>query len=89
MTHTTTISIFNVTARHVRALRPRQSQAAHPAAAHLQRNGFVSRIPAGRTVTYQLTDLGRSLLEILITVYTWTSEHWDELLDARDSDDYG
>lgn len=55
---------------------------------NLQRDGFVRRIPAGRTVTYELTDLGRSLLDMLTTVYAWTSEHWDELLDARDPDDY-
>lgn len=50
----------------------------------LARDGFVSRSTAGRTVTYELTPLGRSLLQPLRVVYQWTAEHWDELLDARD-----
>ncbi|MFJ2755504.1 winged helix-turn-helix transcriptional regulator [Nocardioides sp. NPDC087217] len=54
---------------------------------NLQRGGFVSRASAGRTVTYELTDLGRGLLDLLTTVYAWTDEHGDELLDAYDPDD--
>ncbi|GAB3156556.1 helix-turn-helix domain-containing protein [Micromonospora sonneratiae] len=50
----------------------------------LERDGFVSRSTAGRTVTYELTPLGRSLLAPLKVVYQWTADHWDEILDARD-----
>lgn len=54
---------------------------------NLQGDGFVSRTPAGRAVTYELTDLGRSLLGLLDTVYAWSDEHGDELLDAYDPDE--
>ena len=54
---------------------------------NLQHDGFVCRTPAGRTVTYELTDLGRSLLDLLDTVYAWSDEHGEELLDAYDPDD--
>jgi len=32
-----------------------------------------------------LTDLGRSLLETLLAICEWTEDHWDTLLDARES----
>jgi DNA-binding HxlR family transcriptional regulator len=51
---------------------------------NLERDGLVARTVAGRSVTYALTDLGRSLLEPLDALCAWTSDHWDELLDARD-----
>lgn len=54
---------------------------------NLQHDGFVCRTSAGRAVTYELTDLGRSLLDLLDTVYAWSDEHGDELLDAYDPDD--
>ncbi|WP_437109751.1 winged helix-turn-helix transcriptional regulator [Streptomyces sp. enrichment culture] len=53
----------------------------------LERNGFVSRTvhadPKLR-VEYALTPLGRSTLEPLAATCRWASEHWDELLDARE-----
>ncbi|HEY3483433.1 MAG TPA: helix-turn-helix domain-containing protein [Streptomyces sp.] len=51
----------------------------------LERDGFISRTQDERRVSYQLTPLGRSLLEPLRAVCDWTEEHWDELLDARES----
>lgn len=54
----------------------------------LERDGFVLRTSYAepvRRVTYELTDLGRSLLGPIQAVCDWTSEHWDELLDARES----
>ncbi|MFE2738817.1 winged helix-turn-helix transcriptional regulator [Streptomyces sp. NPDC059349] len=54
----------------------------------LERNGFVSRTvhadPKLR-VEYALTLLGRSTLEPLAAACQWAAEHWDELLDARES----
>ncbi|UED86289.1 winged helix-turn-helix transcriptional regulator [Streptomyces profundus] len=46
----------------------------------LERDGFVTRGPAG----YRLTSLGRSLLKLLLHVSAWTTEHWDEIVDARE-----
>lgn len=54
---------------------------------NLQHDGFVCRTSVGRTVTYELTDLGRSLLDLLDTVYAWSEEHGADLLDAYDPDD--
>ncbi|HET6860662.1 MAG TPA: helix-turn-helix domain-containing protein, partial [Streptomyces sp.] len=55
----------------------------------LERNGFVSRTvhadPKMR-VEYALTPLGRSVLEPLTAACVWATEHWDELLDAREGD---
>ncbi|MFF0338648.1 winged helix-turn-helix transcriptional regulator [Kribbella sp. NPDC004875] len=54
----------------------------------LERDGFVRRTEYAepvRRVTYELTDLGRSLLEPLRVFCGWAEEHWDELLDARES----
>ncbi|MEU8226347.1 helix-turn-helix domain-containing protein [Kribbella sp. NPDC048915] len=51
----------------------------------LERDGFVRRIESGRRVTYELTELGRSLLEPVRVFCAWVEEHWDELLDARES----
>lgn len=54
----------------------------------LERDGFISRTeyaePA-RRVVYELTPLGRSLLELLEVACDWASEHWDELLDQREA----
>jgi DNA-binding HxlR family transcriptional regulator len=47
----------------------------------LERDGFISRPSGG----YGLTPLGRSLLALLLTVFSWTNEHWDEVVDARES----
>ncbi|TCC58057.1 transcriptional regulator [Kribbella pittospori] len=54
----------------------------------LERDGFVRRTEYDepvRRVTYELTDLGRNLLGPIQAVCEWTAEHWDELLDARES----
>lgn len=51
----------------------------------LDRDGFVTRAPAG----YRLTPLGRSLLGLLAHVYSWTTEHWDEIVDAREAGSTG
>jgi DNA-binding HxlR family transcriptional regulator len=53
----------------------------------LERDGLVRRTAYDepvRRVTYELTDLGRSLLEPIRVVCEWTADHWDELLDARE-----
>lgn len=52
---------------------------------NLQRDGFVSRSVNGRSVSYELTGLGRSLLGHLDVLCDWAEAHWDELLDARES----
>ena len=38
-------------------------------------------------MTYELTALGHSLLDLLDTVYAWSDEHGEDLLDAYDPDD--
>ncbi|MBV2362931.1 winged helix-turn-helix transcriptional regulator [Streptomonospora nanhaiensis] len=56
----------------------------------LERDGLVSRTEhtgQGRRVEYDLTPLGRSLLGPLAVVCAWAEEHWEELLDARESYD--
>ncbi|MGW6054357.1 winged helix-turn-helix transcriptional regulator [Streptomyces sp. NPDC055189] len=54
----------------------------------LEQNGFISRTvhtdPKLR-VEYALTPLGRSLLEPLDAACQWATEHWDDLLDAREN----
>ncbi|MGZ0149307.1 winged helix-turn-helix transcriptional regulator [Kribbella sp. WER1] len=50
----------------------------------LERDGFVDRVQDARRVTYELTALGRSLLEPLRALCEWAEDHWDELLDAQD-----
>jgi DNA-binding HxlR family transcriptional regulator len=52
----------------------------------LERDGFVARTNAGRAVSYRLTPLGQSLLDQFESWCAWASQHWDELLDARDPD---
>ncbi|WP_321847154.1 MULTISPECIES: helix-turn-helix domain-containing protein [Paraburkholderia] len=52
----------------------------------LEQDGLVSRtmypsIPP--RVDYELTDLGRSLMEPLHTLYEWAKEHGDEMAAAR------
>jgi DNA-binding HxlR family transcriptional regulator len=54
----------------------------------LERDGFILRTQYDepvRRVTYELTELGRSLLEPMRIMCEWASDHWDELLDARES----
>ncbi|MFI5732504.1 winged helix-turn-helix transcriptional regulator [Kribbella sp. NPDC051587] len=51
----------------------------------LERDGFVRRTAESRRVTYELTDLGHGLLKQLYVLCDWTADHWDDLLDARES----
>ncbi|MFI9810403.1 winged helix-turn-helix transcriptional regulator [Streptomyces sp. NPDC052301] len=53
----------------------------------LDRDGFTSRDTDADSPGYRLTLLGQSLLAVLLDVYTWTAEHWDELVDARERGD--
>lgn len=54
----------------------------------LERDGLIIR-PAYaepvRRVEYELSQLGRSLLQPMAVMCTWAQEHWDELLDAREA----
>jgi DNA-binding HxlR family transcriptional regulator len=54
----------------------------------LERAGLVTRrVRSGlaRQVAYELTPLGRSMLEPMAAACDWAHEHWDELLDARET----
>ncbi|NIH78946.1 winged helix-turn-helix transcriptional regulator [Amycolatopsis viridis] len=54
----------------------------------LERDGLVRRTSHCGTparVEYELTPLGRSMLAPMKAVYAWAGEHWEELLDARES----
>jgi DNA-binding HxlR family transcriptional regulator len=54
----------------------------------LQRDGLITRTAycgPPRRVEYELTPLGRSLLEPMAAVCTWAQDHWDEILDAREA----
>ncbi|MFJ9105610.1 winged helix-turn-helix transcriptional regulator [Streptomyces sp. NPDC102405] len=53
----------------------------------LDRDGFVTRDADSDSAGYRLTPLGQSLLAVLLNVYAWTAEHWDEIVDARESAD--
>ncbi|MEU6590532.1 helix-turn-helix domain-containing protein [Streptomyces sp. NPDC046881] len=56
----------------------------------LERDGLVKRTiysQATPRVEYELTPLGRSMLGPMAVVCAWVEEHWDELLDARESYD--
>jgi DNA-binding HxlR family transcriptional regulator len=56
----------------------------------LERDGLVKRTiyaEATPRVEYELTPLGRSMLEPMAFACAWAEEHWDELLDARESND--
>ncbi|MBO2452138.1 helix-turn-helix transcriptional regulator [Actinomadura barringtoniae] len=46
--------------------------------------GAGGRPPSGR-IEYALTPLGRSLLGPMAVACAWADEHWEELLDARES----
>jgi DNA-binding HxlR family transcriptional regulator len=53
----------------------------------LERDGLISRTvhPGPQPhVEYELTPLGRSLLDPLDAACAWAEEHWDELLDAHE-----
>lgn len=52
----------------------------------LERNGMVERtvIPVSPVaVEYAITDLGRSLCKLFVSVYLWTQEHRAEIGEAR------
>ncbi|WP_433329181.1 winged helix-turn-helix transcriptional regulator [Spirillospora sp. CA-294931] len=54
----------------------------------LERDGLVKRTARKGpppSVEYELTPLGRSMLEPMAAACAWAEEHWDELLDARES----
>jgi DNA-binding HxlR family transcriptional regulator len=54
----------------------------------LERDGLIRRIThldRVRRVEYELTTLGRSMLEPMAAVCAWAQDHWDELLDAREA----
>ncbi|GGQ02907.1 hypothetical protein GCM10010187_18480 [Actinomadura coerulea] len=54
----------------------------------LERDGLVKRTvyaEATPHVEYELTPLGRSMLEPIATACAWAEEHWDELLEAREA----
>ena len=56
----------------------------------LERNGLVTRIVYAQAtphVEYELTPVGRSMLEPMAVACAWTEQHWNELLDARESYD--
>jgi DNA-binding HxlR family transcriptional regulator len=38
-----------------------------------------------RRVEYELSPLGRSLLQPMAATCAWAQEHWEELLDAREA----
>ncbi len=56
----------------------------------LERDGLVTRsvtatVPV--TVSYELTDLGRSLLAVIAGLKDWAETHMDQVIDARGSYD--
>ncbi|MEU3616243.1 helix-turn-helix domain-containing protein [Streptomyces sp. NPDC006872] len=56
----------------------------------LERDGLVKRTvyaEATPHVEYELTPLGRSMLQPMAVARAWAEEHWDELLNARESYD--
>jgi DNA-binding HxlR family transcriptional regulator len=56
----------------------------------LERDGLLTRTVTASvpvTVTYELTDLGRSLLVVITGLKDWAEAHMDEVLAARDSYD--
>jgi DNA-binding HxlR family transcriptional regulator len=59
---------------------------------NLERNGLLTRtveptVPV--TVTYELTDLGRSLLGVVAGIKDWAEAHMDEVRAAREGYDAG
>jgi DNA-binding HxlR family transcriptional regulator len=53
----------------------------------LERDGLIRRthLDGARRVEYELTTLGRSLLEPMAAACAWAQDHWEELLDAREA----
>jgi DNA-binding HxlR family transcriptional regulator len=55
----------------------------------LQRGGFITREDRAPAIEYELTSLGRSLLQPMAIACAWADEHWEEWLDAREAHDAG
>jgi len=56
----------------------------------LERDGLLTRTVTATvpvTVTYELTDLGRSLQSVITGIKAWAESHMDDVLDARSSYD--
>ena len=56
----------------------------------LERDGLVTRTVVATvpvTVTYELTELGRSLQEVIVGVKAWAETHMESVLAARASYD--
>ena len=56
----------------------------------LERDGLLTRTVTATvpvTVTYELTDLGRSLQSLITCLKAWAEAHMDDVLDARSSYD--
>ncbi|MEU3527928.1 helix-turn-helix domain-containing protein [Streptomyces sp. NPDC038707] len=56
----------------------------------LERDGLVKRTVHAQGaphVEYELTSLGRSLLGPIAVACAWAEQHWEELLEARESYD--
>ncbi|WP_235486408.1 helix-turn-helix domain-containing protein [Frankia sp. AvcI1] len=57
----------------------------------LERDGLLTRTVLNGTTTvrveYELTALGRSMLEPMAIACAWVAEHWEQLLDAREAYD--
>lgn len=57
----------------------------------LERDGLITRtvLEARATahVEYELSALGRSLLEPMAVACAWAEKHWSQLLDAREAND--
>jgi DNA-binding HxlR family transcriptional regulator len=56
----------------------------------LERDGLLTRTVTATvpvTVTYELTDLGRSLQAVITGLKAWAETHMDEVLEARSSYD--
>ncbi|MFG2134075.1 winged helix-turn-helix transcriptional regulator [Streptomyces sp. NPDC048751] len=71
-----------------RALPRTSSKELTRALRSLDRDGFITRAAEADSTGYSLTPLGRSLLAVLLDVYAWTAEHWDEIVDARERADH-
>lgn len=57
----------------------------------LERDGLLTRTVLNAStphVEYELTTLGRSLLEPMAVTCTWVAQHWDQLLNAREAYDH-
>ncbi|SDU83604.1 winged helix-turn-helix transcriptional regulator [Jiangella alkaliphila] len=69
-------------------LRTVSAQSLTASLKNLQRDGLVARTERPgpeRHVEYALTPLGRTMLPVIEALCAWGTEHWDELLDAREA----